>query len=165
MGELTGISHSIYLLQSSIQYCSQMSRLPSDMIVYRGIAVGGLRLAPLYHSMVREVIVLPSFTSISKKRNYVIKHFIEDEDSILFEIMIHPGDIAACVHNYSEFPTEFEILIAATSGFIVESVEMLDIEKENRDCLINIPLPLIKISYCLSWFDFDIDECPSRILL
>jgi hypothetical protein len=57
MGELKGVLHYIYLLQSSIEYCSYTNPLTSEVVVYRGFQSGGLRLTPLYYSMIGEVIV------------------------------------------------------------------------------------------------------------
>jgi hypothetical protein len=162
MNELKGILHYIYLLQSSIEYCSQMNRFPSDIIVYRGLKSGGGKLIPLYHSMVGEKIVWSSFTSTSTNRDYVIENFITGEDSILFEIVLHPGDIAACIEDYSRFDYESEVLIAASSGFMIESV---DISMESEGNVKQFTIPLVKLSYQMSWSDFDIDEYPPTILL
>jgi hypothetical protein len=92
----------------------------------------------------------------------VIEHFITDEDSILFEILLHPGDIAVCIESYSRFDYESEILIAASSGFNVESVESINIVREANH---ELKIPVVKLSYCLSWYDFDIDERPVTILV
>jgi hypothetical protein len=91
-GELKGIRHYIYVLPSTWECCSHHLLLSNDIIVYRGFPNGGVRLAPLYESMIDEVIVWLIFTSTSTHRECVIKRFMKDEESILFEIALHPGD-------------------------------------------------------------------------
>jgi hypothetical protein len=165
MNELKGLLHYIYLLQSSLEYCSYYHPLSNDIIVYRGFPSGGGRFAPLYESMIDEVIVWSGFTSTSTNRAYVIHHFIENEDSILFEIALYIGNVAIYMRNYSVFPSESEILIAASTGFRIDGVEYLDIEVQGSDCLRIVQIPVVKMSYFLSWFDFDIDECPPTVLV
>jgi hypothetical protein len=165
MNELKGIVHYVYLLQSSIEYYSHIHPLPNDVIVYRGLESGGTQLRPLYHSMIGEVIVWSSFASTSLKQESAIADFITDEDSILFEISLHPGDTAARISDHSSFTNESEILIAASSGFMVESVEMIDISKQNEGHVKQLTIPLVKLIYCMSWYDFDIDERPATILV
>jgi hypothetical protein len=157
MRELGGILHYIYLLQSSIDYCSDVHRLSSEMIVYRGIQQHGRMLAPLYESMIGEVIVVPGFTSPSTDRNLVIPRFITDEDSLLFEILLHPGDVAAAIHDCSEYTEESEILIAASSGFMVDEVEWIEIRGSK--------IAQVRLSYCISWDDFNIDDPPAQVLI
>jgi TPR repeat protein len=157
MKELGGILHYIYLLQSSIEYCSHHQPLSCDIIVYRGIPQQGKMLAPLCESMIGEVIVWPGFTSTSTDRNLVISRFINDEDSLLFEISLHPGDVAVAIQDYSEHPHEAEIVIAASSGFRIDDVEWIDI----RGCKIG----QVRLSYCFSWYDFNIDDPPVPILV
>jgi hypothetical protein len=157
MNELKGILHYIYLLQSSLEYCSHHHPLSKDLLVYRGYKSGGGRLAPLYESMIDEVIVWSGFTSTSTNRVYVIHNFMKGKDSILFEIELHPGDVAICISEYSAIPSESEILIAASTGFKIEGVEYIDVELHNSDCLSVVTIPLVKLSYFLSWSDFDID--------
>jgi hypothetical protein len=147
----------VYLIQSSIEYLSHVHPLSTAIVVHRGFKSGAQKLIPLYHSMIGEVIVWSSFTSTSMHRECVIDQFITDEDSILFEILLHPGDAAACVWDYSRFSSELEVLIAAASGFMVESVESIDVVKQ-------LTIPLVKLSYWMSWYDFDISECPTTIV-
>jgi hypothetical protein len=165
MNELKGILHYIYLLQSSLEYYSYHHPLSKDIIVYRGLKNGGQRLASLYASMIDEVIVWSSFTSTSTDQRYVIKHFIQDEDSILFEIALHPGNVAVCIRDYSVFRGESEILIAASTGFKIDGVEYIDVEIENPDGLSDVRIPMVKLSYFRSWSDFNIDECPPTVLI
>jgi hypothetical protein len=165
MNELKGILHYIYLLQSSLEYCSYHHPLSKDVIVYRGFQSGGKRLAPLYGSMINEVIVWSSFTSTSTNRAYVINHFIKNEDSILFEIALHPGNVAVSIKQYSAIPSESEILIAASTGFKIEGVEYIELEIQKSDSLSVVMIPLVKLSYFLSWSDFNIDEQPLTVLV
>jgi hypothetical protein len=81
------------------------------MAVYRGIEQHGNHLVPLYESMIGEVIVWPGLTSTSQHRDYVMSHFFPGQDSLLFEIKLHPGDIAVKIDKYSAFEEESEILI------------------------------------------------------
>jgi hypothetical protein len=163
MKELKGILDYIYLLQSSIEYCSHTRPLTSDLIVYRGIKVGGSQFIPLYQSMIGEVIVWPSFTSTSTTREYVINQFITGSDSILFEILLHPGNVAVFIENYSDYASESEVLIAALTGFMVESVESVDVERKTENGRTQFTIPLVHLSYSLSWSDFDINEHPRTI--
>jgi hypothetical protein len=135
------------LLQSSIEYYSHINPLTFDVTVYRGLKSGGAKLLPLYHSRHGEVIVRSSFPSISLKREYVIDHCITDNDGILFEIRLHPGDTAATIWNDAGFATEREILIAASSGFMIESVESTDIPMQIADSVTQLTIPLIKMLY------------------
>jgi TPR repeat protein len=157
MKELGGILRYIYLLQSSIEYCSHIRPLLLNMIVYRGIQQNGKMLVPLYESMIGEVIVWPSFTSTSINRDFVISAFIKGDDSLLFEIALHPGDVAVAIEAYSAYAGESEILIAASSGFMVEDVEWIDIN--------GLKIGQVRLSYCMSWYDFNIDVPPTPILV
>jgi TPR repeat protein len=157
MKEVGGILRYIYLLQSSIEYCSHMKPLISNMIVYRGIEQQGKHLVPLYESMIGEVIVWPGFTSTSADRDFVISRFIKGPDSLLFEIKLHPGDIAVKIHEYSAYQEESEILIAASSGFKVKSVDWIDIS--------GMKIAQIRLSYFISWYNFNIDDPPAPILV
>jgi hypothetical protein len=157
MKEVGGILRYIDLLQSFIEYSSYMKPLVSNTKVYRGIQQHGKQLVPLYKSMIGEVIVWPGFTSTSPVQNFVISRFIEGSDSLLFEIKLHPGDIAAEIAEYSVFQEESEILIAASSGFKVKSVDWIDIS--------GMKIAQVRLSYCMSWYDFNIDDPPVPILV
>jgi hypothetical protein len=157
MKEVGGILRYIYLLQSSIEYCSHMKPLVSNMTVYRGIQQHGKHLVPLYESMIGEVIVWPGFTSTSLDQDIVTDAFIIGEDSLLFEILLHPGDVATRIADFSVLPNENEILIAASSGFIVEDVTWKYIKGLKIGC--------VRLSYCSSWYDFNIDDPPVPVLV
>jgi hypothetical protein len=157
MKELGGIIRYIYLLQSSIEYCSHAKSLSSEMIVYRGIQHDVQILVPLYESMIGEMIVWPSFTSTSSERELVISNFITSEDSLLFEILLHPGDVAVPIADYSDHEYESEILIAASSGFTIDDVEWVEIR--------GLKIAQVRLSYCMSWYDFNIDDPPDPILI
>jgi hypothetical protein len=86
MTALNGILGYICLRQSSIEYWSRIQPVASEMIVCRGLRREGKKLAPLYESMIDEIIVWPRFTSASTDRQLVLSRFIEGEDSLLFEM-------------------------------------------------------------------------------
>jgi hypothetical protein len=134
-----------------------MKPLKLNMTVYRGIEQHGKQLVPLYESMIGEVVVWPGFTSTSSDRNFVISRFIQGADSLLFEIKLHPGDVAGEIYEYSAFQRESEILIAASSGFKIKSVDWTDIS--------GMKIVQIRLSYCMSWYDFNIDDPPVPILV
>jgi hypothetical protein len=156
LGELRGIVRYIYLLQSSIYYCSsRMFPIAASRRVYRGIEEGRSALLPLYESMIGDVIVWCGFTSTSANYDFVIEKFGWRGDSLVFEIEIGAGSCAAEIAGFSEYPSESEILIAASSGFRVESV----------DFICDGVVPLIKLSYFLDWWDFDLDRRPLPVLV
>jgi hypothetical protein len=157
MKEVGGILRYIYLLQSSIECYSHKEPLSSNLCVYRGIPNRGKILMPLYESMIDEVIIWPGFTSTSLDRDKVIDDFINGEDSLLFEILLHPGDVAVRIDTFSVHPDEKEILIAASSGFSVEDVTWVDIK--------GLKIGNVRLSYCLSWYDFNIDDPPVPVLV
>jgi hypothetical protein len=95
MKELGGIPHCLDLIQSSIDYYSHIQPLLSDAMVEGGIRQHGRMLAPLYESMVGEVIICSGFTSTSADRNLMISRFIDGEHSLPFEMSLRPGDVAA----------------------------------------------------------------------
>jgi hypothetical protein len=165
MKELGGLVRYIYLLQSSIEYCSHMTPLPSNLTVYRGIQQQGNVLVPLYESMVGDVIVWPGFTSTSINRDLVISRFIKGADSLLFEISLHLGDVCVAIRDSSDHAGESEILIAASSGFIVEDVEWMEIRQRSGSGFRELKIAQVRLSYCISWYDFDIDEPPVPVLV
>jgi hypothetical protein len=112
---------------------------------------------PLYESLIVEVIVWSDFTSTSLDRDMVIEKFINGEDSLLFQILLHPGDVAASIEDFSVDPNEKEVLIAASSGFIVEDVAWKSIQGLNIGC--------VQLSYYSSWYDFNIDDPPVPVLV
>jgi hypothetical protein len=64
--------------------------------------------------------------------------FINDDDNdnnILFKITLHPGDSGVSICQYSEYPDESEILIAASSGFKIEEVEYIDYQGNGSNSL------------------------------
>jgi hypothetical protein len=75
----------------------------------------------------------------------------------LFEISLHPGGVVVAISEYSDYPVEFEILIAASSGFMVEEVEWIEIRGSK--------IGQFRLSYCMSWYDFDIDNRPAPIIV
>jgi hypothetical protein len=164
MKELRGILSYIYLLQSSIEYQSRTDPLPSDIVVYRGLRSDGLRLSSLYESMKGKLFVWRGFTSTSKNRQCVIDEFVKSEEGILFEIKLHPGDVAVDIRRYSDHPHEAEVLIASSSVFRVESVD----NEVINDCVGSsqpFTVRKVKLSYEMSWFDFALDASPPTLLV
>jgi hypothetical protein len=60
-----------------------------------------------------------------------------------------------------------EVLTAASSGFMVESVESIEASKESESegDVKQLTIPQVKLTYWMSWSDFDIDTPPAMILL
>jgi hypothetical protein len=169
MRQLQGILRYIYLLQSSIEYISWTSPIDCDLTVYRGISQGFAELFMLYDSMIGKVIIWPGFTSTSTDKNHVIDHFITDADSALFKIELHAGDTAVWARDFSEYVSESEVLIAASSGFLVKSVSYKTVTR-NRENLEGDPtedltIPFIKLSYFLHWTDFNLDQRPAAVIV
>jgi hypothetical protein len=84
----------------------------------------------------------------------------------LFEIRLHPGDCAAVIDEYSEHPSECKILIAASSVFIIDEVEYIDIDVSVNDQTSGgrLTLPLVKLSCSGSWSEFDIEKRPTTVV-
>jgi hypothetical protein len=165
MTEVGGILRYIYLLQSSIEHSAGIEPLLSDIIFYQDIEQRGKILGPLYESMVGEVIVWPGFTSTSTDRELVIRQLINGEDNLLFEIQLHPGNVAVAMSDYSVSQDESEILIATSSGFIVNEVERIHIHQESECGFRELMIWQVRVSYCKSWYDFNIDHPPPPILI
>jgi hypothetical protein len=163
--ELRGLLSYIHLLQSSITYCSRHFPLVESTIVYRGIRTGASTLVPLYTSMIDEVIVWTSFTSTSRNRRTVVDSFIQGEDSVLFVIELHPGDVCADIHDYSEYPNEKEILIAASSAFIIVAVDEIVVERHTSEGLKEHCIAQVTLRYCSHWHDFEIGTPPRHFII
>jgi hypothetical protein len=84
---------------------------------------------------------------------------------MLFEITLHPGDCAALIEDYSAYEGESEVLIAALSVFKIEDVEYIDIPKKHSDGQSTVNIPLVKLSYWQSWYDFDVDTPPPYLMI
>jgi hypothetical protein len=103
--------------------------------------------------------------STSLDRNLVISRFINDEDSLLFEISLHVGDSAVVISDFSVYEDESEVLIAASSGFIIEEVEWIDIHRESVTGSCGFKIAQVRLNYVLSWYDFNIDDPPAPIFI
>jgi hypothetical protein len=165
MKELRGVLSYIYLLQSSIEHCSRIQPLTESRIVYRGMRSNGSELVALYESMIGEAIVWSGFTSTSTDVDYVIQTFVGGPDSILFEIELHPGDIAAMIKEYSEYRQESEVLVAAWSVFVVVATDSIQVPNTNPAELTGFTIPKVRLKYFSSWFDFDIDSIPPTVMV
>jgi hypothetical protein len=71
--------------------------------------------------------------------------------------LLHPGDAAVDMRNYSDYVRESEILIAASSGFMVEAVDWVEIR--------GIRIAQVRLNYWMSWYSFNIDDQPKLILI
>jgi hypothetical protein len=165
MDELNGILSFIYLLQSSIQFRSCENPIRENVFVYRGVG-GASHLVMLYESMIESVVVWSEFTKASTDCDYVLNHLIRDEDWILFEIELHPGDVAVEIEGYSEHESGDEVLIAPSTGFKVVSVDDTEISicgEDGSSTLLHFPT--VRLSYFLHWYDFDLDQRPSPVLV
>jgi hypothetical protein len=138
--------------------------LQEDIQVYRGFRSRGSYFASLFESVIGNVIVWPSFTSTSTDRDRVIADFIE-EDGILFEINLHRGDVGVSIRDYSTFESENELLIPASTGFRVDSVDFIDVEGRELNSSSIVPFPIVTLSYFLHWYDFDLEQRPLPVLV
>jgi hypothetical protein len=163
--ELGGILSYIYLLQSSIDYLSQVHPIESDITVYRGLSSDGHSLSELYDSMIGELIVWRGFTSTSRNFQYVINRFVRDDRGILFEIVLHPGDVAADIRCYSEYRNESEVLIASSSIFRVVSVDQIVVRNQGASDSQLFRILKVTLHYEMSWFDFRINKRPPSFLV
>jgi hypothetical protein len=165
MNELKGLLSYIYLLQSSIQYLSHKEPIHENLVVYRGIERGA-NLVLLYESLIGDVVVWPGFTSTSLDRDSGSSRFITGDDCVLFEIELHPGDVAVMLEKYSKHSSEREVLIPASTGFKVISIDSTDVLIYGEDGGSTMfPIPVVRLSYFLHWYDFDLDRRPLPVLV
>jgi hypothetical protein len=115
--------------------------------------------------MIGEAIVWPGFTSTSTDVDYVIETVAGSPDAILFEVELHPGDIAAMIQDYSEYRQESEVLIAACSAFVVVATDSIHVPNANPAALTGFTIPKVRLNYFSSWFDFDIDSIPPALMV
>jgi hypothetical protein len=69
------------------------------------------------------------------------------------------------MRQYSAIPFESEILNVASTSFKTEGVEYIDLRIEKLDCLSVVTIPVVKMSYFLSWSDFEIHKCPPAVMI
>jgi hypothetical protein len=161
--ELHGVMSYIYLLQSSIEQGCLRHPLMNRFVVYRGFSTDGIDHAQLYESMIGDVVVWRGFASTSLDRALVISSFVRSSQGVLFEIVLPPGAVAASIAGFSAFPNESEIMIAASSGFVVDSVDNISVLDENTT--LEFTVPCVKLTYFVSWYDFDLDRRPPRLII
>jgi hypothetical protein len=161
MKELRGILSVVYLLQSSIEQWSLHHPIEA-CTVYRGFSSDGDAHANLYASMIEQVIVWRGFASTSPDRERVISSFVCGPSGILFEIYLPAGAVAVSIAEFSAHPSESEVLIAASSGFVVNSVD--DISILDPATGLEFTIPLVRLTYFVSWYDFDLERRPPRLL-
>jgi hypothetical protein len=85
-----------------------------------------------------------------------IRNFVRSEKGILFEIHLYPGNIAVDISRYSAF-REFEMLIPAYTAFRVDDVVDFRVQDALPTFERDMIVPLVKLSYASSWFDFPLD--------
>jgi hypothetical protein len=87
--------------------------------------------------------------------------FVKSSEGILCEITLHPGAVATNISGYSVHPEESEVLIAAMSGFVVESVDYGSDRDEDategQHKTLDSRIPKVKLHSWLSWVDFDME--------
>jgi hypothetical protein len=122
-----------------------------DQIVYRGMPSRRHELAALYTSSIGQVLVWTGFTSTSFDCASVMKQFVRSSQGILFEITLHPGAVATNISDLSAIPDESEVLIAAMSRFLVESVDYVSYEEEGRTegqlNILDFMIPRVKLAH------------------
>jgi hypothetical protein len=158
--ELSGILSYTALLQSSIEQSALATPLTDEWTVYRGFASDGRSCALLYETMVGEVIVWRGFSSASLDRALVISSFVKSAAGVLFEIALPAGAVAVSIAEFSEYD-ESEVLIAASTGFLVDSVDLVTVSNADEE----FDIPCVRLSYFVSWRDFDLGHRPPRFLL
>jgi hypothetical protein len=166
--ELVGVLSYIDLLQSSIEQHWLAHPLPADCTVYRGFPMDGRLCGLLYETMIGEVIVWRGFSSTSRDRDGVISTFVGSGAGVLFEISLPLGAVAVSIAEFSEFE-ESEILIAASTAFLVDSVDWIRVSfsptSDSDSGSGEFEIPCVHLSYFAGWWDFDLDHCPPRFLL
>jgi hypothetical protein len=144
----------IYLLQSSIHECACKWPIAEDQVVYRGLSSRGSELGLLYASLIGQIIVWKGFTSTSSNIACAMQDFVQCSDGILFEITLRIGAIATAINRYSAIPNEHEILIAAISGFVVDSIDYIPAPQLGQGgttrCSADSTIPKVKLRYWLS---------------
>jgi hypothetical protein len=165
MKELRGLLSYIYLLQSSVDYSSRLTGNNKNRIVYRGFPSNGAATVALYQSLIGEVIIWPAFVSTSTDIACVFRCFVRSENGILFEIELHEGDAAADIAHDSDYSREREVLIAASTGFLVVGVGEKTFIRRKRDVVAEFTVRVVKLKYFMHWYDLDIETLPPVLLV
>jgi hypothetical protein len=158
--ELRGVLSYSHLLQSAIEQHSFAHPLTAECTVYRGFPSNGRAHALVYETVVGDVIVWRGFSSTTTDKARVISEFVGSLTGVLFEILLPPGAVAVSIAEFSDHPCESEILIAASTGFLVESVNWITGPNFGE-----LEIPSVRLSYFASWWDFDLDQQRKRFLL
>jgi hypothetical protein len=72
---------------------------------------------------------------------------------MLFEIHLHADSVAADIMQSSNHESELEVLIAAYTTFRVDKIDSFHVKNDES----GFDIPLVKLSYVSSWFDFAFD--------
>jgi hypothetical protein len=73
----------------------------------------------------------------------------------LFEISLHPGDVAVAISEYSDHGNESKSLIAISSRFMIDEIEWIAIGGSR--------IADVRPRYFISWKDFNIDDPPVQV--
>jgi hypothetical protein len=167
--ELNGILNYIYLLQSPICECGCNSPIREHQVIYRGLSRWVQNLGHFTRCSLARLV----FGTISRVQQFVIEiaicKFVKSSEGILFGITLCAGAVAGALRLYSAYPKEHEVLIAAMSEFMVESIDhILAPQREqstSRHNFVDSTIPNVKLRYCSPWFDFDIDNRPPTFIV
>jgi hypothetical protein len=71
--------------------------------------------------------------------------------------------VAAQISRYSRFPSELEVLIPASTVFLVDSVDRICVygTAEGQE----ITIPRVKLTLFMDWYDFDLDRSPRKLII
>jgi hypothetical protein len=99
----------------------------------------------------------------------VMHHFVGSSEGILFEITLCADAVATAIGHYSVHSHEHEVLIAAMSGFIVDSIDYIPAPQSDQRVTTTgsdkSTIPKVTLRYWLSWFDSDIDNRPPTVIV
>jgi hypothetical protein len=73
------------------------------------------------------------------------------------------GDVAASIGSCSHYESGPEVLIAASSGFLVDLMDETRATKHASNETFTVSQ--VNLTYFLSWCDFDLDRIPRRMSL
>jgi hypothetical protein len=81
-------------------------------------------------------------------------------------MLSHPSGMAVRIEEDSDFRSEGEVLIAASTGFKVVSVTYADASIQlDRGGSISLRIHVMRLSYFLHWSDFDLDQHPPPVFV
>jgi hypothetical protein len=63
---------------------------------------------------------------------------------------LHPGHVPMAISEYSDHENESEILIAASSGFMIDEIEWIDIRLNSESGFRELKITHVRLSYFVS---------------